>query len=924
MNPAQIQSVTGTPTTTPKKKKAKSKLDSGAKLLKKFQKRKSGSPQQYSPATPTSTSNHLPNKGSPLASHVGPPPFSLRPSSGSNLVPADSTSPNNHTHHQIPRTPSLPLKSNPTSPREDPLPKSGATSPSTDELVRLHTKIATSVLPPTGTSSYHRTSQPARNNQNSTALNHSNNRSISHANRTTATPTTATLSGVQPTRTQGSFSSPSTIGLANIKGRINDITAPHTNTNTSRMNNGQSTTTPTSSFTSASTSTLTPPSPTTPISTPPTASTPTNGNGLASYQLPAIKSAFDVLVGEKNSLLLQLSKLKSERDRAVQTMHAANERVSNEQSRMMKLENKLLVAESTEQRHAAQLKHSQDQTQAVRTEVARLKEALDESHELRNQIESQLAQRSQPFESAPPTSSSSTQVLQLTSQLETANEKISQTSRGLDQLKAEKEILLQRWRTSHTEAQTLKADLAQLQNTQAEQSQRFDAQVSELEALRRKSSTTNAVLAALEEKDRVDEGSLQKREEVVNRMQVTLSEEIQKQRETEAVLREELKTTKTQQATYERLLQKNRGDAELISRATSQNKTLKLRLVELEDKFIEITNQKMELTNQLDTLRHNTENQKIEQMHQAFVELQQSRDKIVEECNDMKTKLSKAQGQVDDFQALTQVNASLKEQIVSINNEVSVLRKQLEGKSAVERAISTNSGQNLVDSLYMQISQLEMERTQFMEESKRHQSERNKLAKSLALASSKSLSSSRDDERDEGLDLGGDDAANSTTPDNDDMRTNSNNADTSTSPSLPLMPDGSKPPDAMVLRVKIVQLQTENLSLIDARDDLVFRLEHMKDTNADMSNRLKIEQQLTTQLAQETETIGEYITLYHKQRQTLASRLHEKDVIIARLQKAVNEGLQGSAQNTPEMMTLGIDNNIIPKFMQQDKSFFVL
>ena len=99
------------------------------------------------------------------------------------------------------------------------------------------------------------------------------------------------------------------------------------------------------------------------------------------------------------------------------------------------------------------------------------------------------------------------------------------------------------------------------------------------------------------------------------------------------------------------------------------------------------------------------------------------------------------------------------------------------------------------------------------------------------------------------------------------------------------------------------------------------RLDHMKDTNTDMSERLKIEQQLTTQLAQETETIGEYITLYHQQRQTMNERLKEKDAIIERLQQAVNDS---SSQRSFQLISDRWDTRVIPEYMQADRSFLEL
>ena len=44
---------------------------------------------------------------------------------------------------------------------------------------------------------------------------------------------------------------------------------------------------------------------------------------------------------------------------------------------------------------------------------------------------------------------------------------------------------------------------------------------------------------------------------------------------------------------------------------------------------------------------------------------------------------------------------------------------------------------------------------------------------------------------------------------------------------------------------------------------------------------------LPFQLSSETETIGEYIALYHRQRTDMKKQLHEKDVLLRKLQQAM-------------------------------------
>lgn len=53
--------------------------------------------------------------------------------------------------------------------------------------------------------------------------------------------------------------------------------------------------------------------------------------------------------------------------------------------------------------------------------------------------------------------------------------------------------------------------------------------------------------------------------------------------------------------------------------------------------------------------------------------------------------------------------------------------------------------------------------------------------------------------------------------------------------------------------------------------------------NADLSDQNQQLEHLITQLQSETETIGEYITIYQHQRRTIRERLKEKEDYVARL-----------------------------------------
>eukprot|EP00127_Corallochytrium_limacisporum_P000948 Clim_evm32s33 gene=Clim_evmTU32s33 len=74
--------------------------------------------------------------------------------------------------------------------------------------------------------------------------------------------------------------------------------------------------------------------------------------------------------------------------------------------------------------------------------------------------------------------------------------------------------------------------------------------------------------------------------------------------------------------------------------------------------------------------------------------------------------------------------------------------------------------------------------------------------------------------------------------------------------------------------------------LRDLNEQLQLRLVEMTNEKAELRQSLDAEQHINNQLSQETETIGDYIQLYHEERARLSDTIRERDIMIKELESA--------------------------------------
>jgi chromosome segregation ATPase len=98
---------------------------------------------------------------------------------------------------------------------------------------------------------------------------------------------------------------------------------------------------------------------------------------------------------------------------------------------------------------------------------------------------------------------------------------------------------------------------------------------------------------------------------------------------------------------------------------------------------------------------------------------------------------------------------------------------------------------------------------------------------------------------------------------------------------LPLLPDGSRPNQDAMMQVAVIKLERELELVKDEMDELRARYGHVMAGKADLVKRLRLEEELTAQLACETDTIADYIALYHEHRKKSGEQMREKDTMLA-------------------------------------------
>ncbi|XP_070176381.1 golgin subfamily A member 2-like isoform X2 [Littorina saxatilis] len=304
------------------------------------------------------------------------------------------------------------------------------------------------------------------------------------------------------------------------------------------------------------------------------------------------------------------------------------------------------------------------------------------------------------------------------------------------------------------------------------------------------------------------------------------------------------------------LLESVQSDRTALSRALTQNKELKAQLAELQNGFVKLSNDNMELVTKLQGTEYNTNdlaaklaNQEDEltalreQLSQREAEIQSLKD-ATQAAQKQQYQQDQIQDRLRHYEAQAQLVDTLQNELTAaqdmmeaLTTQNSELRAMLIKATEVRPRSDENGSENgdksqtndLIDSLTATIKQLELERGQLYESLKEQRHLSDNLSVKVADLNEEVIRKSSD------------------------------------------FVDSDK-----ISRSDYEQLKT-SMEMIQEKYTRVMR------DKADLTDKADQLEHLVVQLQGETDTIGEYISLYHHQRALLQQRELQKNDYIAQL-----------------------------------------
>ena len=292
------------------------------------------------------------------------------------------------------------------------------------------------------------------------------------------------------------------------------------------------------------------------------------------------------------------------------------------------------------------------------------------------------------------------------------------------------------------------------------------------------------------------------------------------------------------------LLENMQSDKTALSRAIAQNKELKNQLAELQNGFVKMSNDNMDVLSKLQGEQH-VSKELATRLSQQEEELKEIREELCVKERELKTMQSSTDSlhvqhytneQIEDrlrhYEAQVQLIETLQKELTNAQDNINALTAQnseLRAKVIETESFandSNNQQHETVESLNASVRQLEMERDQVVQELKEEQNKRDEIDSKLQ------------------------DLLNNHIP-------------------ATLNGDVISKGQFESLEHAMKQLESKYTQAKRAQADL-------SDTNEQLEHRIM-------QLQGETDTIGEYITLYQTQRSILKQRQEEKDFYISQL-----------------------------------------
>ncbi|XP_041370110.1 golgin subfamily A member 2-like isoform X2 [Gigantopelta aegis] len=403
--------------------------------------------------------------------------------------------------------------------------------------------------------------------------------------------------------------------------------------------------------------------------------------------------------------------------------------------------------------------------------------------------------------------------------------------------------------------------------------------------------TTDIPSESLEEMNRLktEYSELQARHEAQIRDNAQLSRFLQEKEDHILSLESTISHLGAEAGDKASLLESVQSDKTALSRALTQNKDLKRQLAELQNGFVKLSNDNMELLTTLQGKEHTTIEltQKLAQQEDELKNQKQlmlKKDAELSQLYSMTENVKKEEFQQDQIQdrlrhyeAQAQLVDTLQNELTSAqdmmdalttqNRELrTMLIKATEVKMDSDNSDETDMGKNrdeVIDSLSSTIRQLENERVQLIDSLREQRELSDSFGVKVADLQEEIIRKTQDN------------------LDND-----------------------------IITRADYDQLKTA-MEMVQEKYSKVMR------DKADLSDKADQLEHMVTQLQGETDTIGEYISLYHHQRALLQQRESQKNEYIVHLDKDRQEMQLKLGQLQSLVMQLLGERNMLNSYNEE-------
>nr|XP_039262672.1 golgin subfamily A member 2-like [Styela clava] len=327
-------------------------------------------------------------------------------------------------------------------------------------------------------------------------------------------------------------------------------------------------------------------------------------------------------------------------------------------------------------------------------------------------------------------------------------------------------------------------------------------------------------------------------------------------------LENELDQVKSSINEHEQLLDNARSDKVAISRALLQNKQLKEQLEEIQDGFVRMSNDKMDLATNVISLEHVNKDLQLkydqseelqEQLRQELQRYQLGMHRLQEQNSHLQSHLNAAQSSHQNGVAQPPENSqieALQHMIAQLQNENQNLQEKLNSVIVINQTESNPEIEHASTSTDI-INDASLDRITENDSTKIPEPENETMAT------------------------------------DEDMHTEHNTV--------------SHVQNHFTYQIENNGVQLDAMAILQEKFTAVMK------EKADLLNRLELMEHANTQLQNECDTIGEYIALYHNQRQILKQRHKEKDKYISNIIQE-REAMQGKVEQLQTLIVAVLNN----------------